>query len=146
MDVALAPAELGDLARYRVELTGYCYRILGSAFDAEDAVQETLLRAWRGLDGFERARAWLYRIATTLCLDMLRGRQRRALPRDLTTPSTADAYLGASHPETAWVQPAPDGANPPHGRRPPPRWPPGERPSDWPSSPLCNSCHLGSAP
>ena len=112
MEVALAPAGLGDLARYRVELTGYCYRMLGSAFDAEDAVQETLLRAWRGLDGFERrasARTWLYRIATNVCLDMLRGRQRRALPTDLTAPSNADVYLGAPHPETAWVQPAPDG-------------------------------------
>ncbi|MQA93646.1 MAG: sigma-70 family RNA polymerase sigma factor [Streptosporangiales bacterium] len=76
-----------DLERHRVELRGYCYRMLGSAFDADDAVQETLLRAWRGLDGFEgRAslRSWLYRIATNVCVDMARGNRRRAHPADLT--------------------------------------------------------------
>src|ERR1700739_2595581 len=71
---------------YRRELTGYCYRMLGSAFEADDAVQETMLRAWRGADGFEgRAslRSWLYRIATNVCLDALRSEKRRALPMDL---------------------------------------------------------------
>src|SRR6201993_365641 len=75
-----------NLEQYRRELTGYCYRMLGSGFEADDAVQETMLRAWRAADGFEgrsSVRSWLYRIATNICLDMLRGRQRRALPIDL---------------------------------------------------------------
>src|SRR3982074_2848966 len=83
----VAPAELeNQLEEYRSELIGYCYRMLGSPFEAEDAVQESLLRAWRGLERFEgRAalRSWLYRIATNVCLDMLEGRNRRARPMDL---------------------------------------------------------------
>ena len=77
------PATAGELEQYRRELTGYCYRMLGSGFEADDAVQETMLRAWRAAGGFEgrsSVRSWLYRIATNICLDMLRGRQRRALP------------------------------------------------------------------
>jgi RNA polymerase sigma-70 factor (ECF subfamily) len=105
------PAELElRLERHRVELTAYCYRMLGSAFEAEDAVQETLLRAWRGFDRFEgRAalRSWLYRIATNVCLDMLKGRQRRALPMDLGPSKTADAPLGEPLPEATWLQPIP---------------------------------------
>src|SRR2546423_5026633 len=72
---------LEDLEPYRRELTGYCYRMLGSNFETEDAVQETLVRAWKASDSFEcrsSVRSWLYRIATTVCLDMLRSRQRRA--------------------------------------------------------------------
>jgi RNA polymerase sigma-70 factor (ECF subfamily) len=100
-----------DLEPYRRELTGYCYRMLGSGFEAEDAVQETMVRAWRGLDRFEgRAalRSWLYRIATNVCLDMIKGPQRRARPMDLGPSSTADTKLGAPVGEHAWVQPIAD--------------------------------------
>jgi RNA polymerase sigma-70 factor (ECF subfamily) len=87
--------------------------MLGSAFEAEDAVQETLLRVWRGYGDFEgRAalRSWLYRIATNVCLDMLSGRQKRARPMDLAPAGPADAsLLGAGLPETAWIMPVPDG-------------------------------------
>src|ERR671934_2243461 len=87
MTTAASTQELErQLEDYRRELTGYCYRMLGSAFEAEDAVQETMLRAWRNLDRFEgRAalKSWLYRIATNVCLDMLQGRERRARPMDL---------------------------------------------------------------
>src|SRR5881409_2052673 len=102
---ALAPDEL---ELHRRELTGYCYRMLGSTFEADDAVQETMVRAWRGIDGFEgrsAARSWLYRIATNVCLDMLRGRQRRALAFDLGPSSTPEAFTGAQLPEQAWITP-----------------------------------------
>ena len=75
-----------DTVRDRRELTGYCSKILGSAADADDAVQETMVRAWTRRDSFEgraSARSWVYRIATNVCLDMLRSRQRRAVPIDL---------------------------------------------------------------
>jgi RNA polymerase sigma-70 factor (ECF subfamily) len=100
------------LEAHRAELTGYAYRLLGSAFEAEDAVQETLLRAWRGFDRFEgRAalRSWLYRIATNVCLDMLNGKERRARPMDLEPARTADAALGDALPEARWILPIPDG-------------------------------------
>ena len=100
------------LERHRAELTAYAYRMLGSAFEAEDAVQETMLRAWRSFDRFEgRAalRSWLYRIATNVCLDMLSGTQRRARPMDLGPANTADAALGAALPEATWILPVPDG-------------------------------------
>ena len=103
---------LDDLDRHRRELTGYCYRMLGSSFEADDAVQETMVRAWRGIDGFEgrsALRSWLYRIATNVCLDLLRGRQRRALAMDLGPSSTADSFTGSTLPEHAWVQPVADG-------------------------------------
>ena len=104
------PAEL-RLEALRGELTGYCYRMLGSAFDAEDAVQDTMIRAWRGLDRFEgRAalRSWLYRIATNVCLDMLGSAQRRARPMDFGPAGTAQSAPGEPLPENVWVGPVPD--------------------------------------
>ncbi|HEX2024384.1 MAG TPA: RNA polymerase subunit sigma-70, partial [Acidimicrobiales bacterium] len=100
-----------DLEQYRRELTAYCYRMLGSGFEAEDAVQETMVRAWRGLDEFEgrsAVRSWLYRIATNVCLDMLRSRQRRALAMDFGPAGTADSFVGATRPAAAWIEPVPD--------------------------------------
>ena len=100
-----------ELEQYRVELTGFCYRMLGSSFEAEDAVQETLLRAWRGLDRFEgRAalRSWLYRIATNVCLDMLDGRKRRALPVDLGPAQAPVESNLRTLPDAEWIQPVPD--------------------------------------
>jgi RNA polymerase sigma-70 factor (ECF subfamily) len=100
-----------DLEQYRRELTGYCYRMLGSVFDAEDAVQETMVRGWRGIDGFEgrsAIRSWLYRIATNVCLDMLRSSQRRARPMDMGPCRATDSFTGATLPEHAWLQPIPD--------------------------------------
>src|SRR2546422_10813609 len=91
-----------QLEAHRRELTGYCYRMLGSGFEAEDAVQETLLRAWKGIDDFEgRAafRSWLYRIATNVCLDILRSSARKAQPMDLSDPWSADSPLPAPSPE-----------------------------------------------
>jgi RNA polymerase sigma-70 factor (ECF subfamily) len=110
-DLATADVEL-QLEQHRVELTAYCYRMLGSGFEAEDAVQETLVRAWRGYDRFEgRAalRSWLYSIATNVCFDMLRGRRRRALPMDLGPSSRGDATPSPPQLERAWIEPIPDG-------------------------------------
>ena len=108
----------GRLEQHRVELTAYCYRMLGSPFEAEDAVQETFIRAWRGFDRFEgRAalRSWLYRIATNVCLDMLNGRERRARPMDLgPAREPVEANLNTL-PEATWIQPAPDGLVAPEG-------------------------------
>ncbi len=112
IDRPTAPTpEASDLETYRQELTGYCYRMLGSTFEAEDAVQDTMVRAWRGLDRFEgrsQLRSWLYRIATNVCLTMLEGRQRRARPMDLGPASTADTSLPAPLGEDAWIEPMPD--------------------------------------
>ncbi len=109
------------LEDHRVELTGYCYRMLGSAFEAEDAVQDTMVRAWRGRDRFEgrsTLRSWLYRIATNVCLDMLSGRQRRARPMGLAPPQHADAALGPALPEATWILPVPDARVLPSGDDP----------------------------
>ncbi len=110
--VTPASGEEARLEQHRVELTAYSYRMLGSSFEAEDAVQETMIRAWRGYERFEgRAalRSWLYRIATNVCLDMLNGRKRRARPMDLG-PARApiESNLNAL-PEVTWIEPVPDG-------------------------------------
>jgi RNA polymerase sigma-70 factor (ECF subfamily) len=101
-----------DLEPYRRELTGYCYRMLGSGFEAEDAVQETMLRAWRHADSFEgrsSVRSWLYRIATNVCIDMGRQVQRRARPMDMGPSSPPDeSLLGPTRPELPWVTPIND--------------------------------------
>jgi RNA polymerase sigma-70 factor (ECF subfamily) len=117
-----APPASGDLDRrleqHRRELTAHCYRMLGSPFEAEDAVQETLIRAWKAYDRFEgRAalRSWLYSIATNVCLDMLNGRERRARPMDLgPAREPIEANLNVL-PETTWIQPIPDGLFTPEG-------------------------------
>ena len=109
------------LEAYRRELTGYCYRMLGSGFEAEDAVQETMVRAWRGIDGFEgrsALRSWLYRIATNVCLDMLKGPQRRATPMDLGPSATAASVIPDAVAETSWILPVPDARVSPPGRDP----------------------------
>jgi RNA polymerase sigma-70 factor (ECF subfamily) len=101
-----------QLEQYRRELTGYCYRMLGSIHEAEDAVQDTMLRAWQALGTFEDRtglRPWLYRIATNVCIDMLKGRSRRALPMDVAPVATSEARRGDRRPEATWIQPAPDG-------------------------------------
>jgi RNA polymerase sigma-70 factor (ECF subfamily) len=114
-ETTIAPATTGELEpqleQYRTELTAYAYRMLGSAFEAEDAVQDTMVRAWKALDRFEgrsQLRSWLYRIATNVCLDMLGSRQRRARPMDLEPASSADRPLPAPLVETVWIEPAPD--------------------------------------
>ncbi len=107
--------------QYRVELTGYCYRMLGSAADAEDAVQDTLVRAWRSYDKFEgrsAVRSWLYRIATNVCLTMIDGRKRRARPMDFGPASTASDPLGPPLPESTWLTPIPDAMVLPSGSDP----------------------------
>jgi RNA polymerase sigma-70 factor, ECF subfamily len=112
-DSSLTAAPVEDrLEQHRVELTAYCYRMLGSAFEAEDAVQEAFIRAWRGYDRFEgRAalRSWLYRIATNVCLDMLKGRERRARPMDLGPARDPEGPIGGTLPEVTWIEPVPDG-------------------------------------
>jgi RNA polymerase sigma-70 factor (ECF subfamily) len=101
----------GLLPALRPELTSYCYRMLGSSFDAEDAVQETLVRAWRGIAGFRgeaALRTWLFSIATNVCLTHLRQARRRALPMALDQEPGGSAILGAPLPRQAWVEPVPD--------------------------------------
>ncbi len=106
------------LEEHRGELTRYCYRMLASPFEAEDAVQETLLRAWRSFDRFEgraAVRSWLYRIATNVCLDMVGARERRARPMDLGPAREPVAENLHTLPEATWVQPVPDGLVVPDG-------------------------------
>jgi RNA polymerase sigma-70 factor (ECF subfamily) len=112
MAVASAAIRPEDLEQYRRELTGYCYRMLGSAFEADDAVQETMVRAWRKADTFEgrsAVRSWLYRIATNVCLDALRGRKRRrTTAMDLAPPHTPSSFTGAQRPADEWITPVQD--------------------------------------
>jgi RNA polymerase sigma-70 factor (TIGR02960 family) len=104
-------ARLEDLEAQRLPLTGFCYRMLGSAADTDDAVQETLVRAYRNLASFDPARGrlttWLYRIAGNVCIDMLRGARRRALAIDMG-PAARDGELGAPLPADRFVEPMPD--------------------------------------
>ena len=114
--------QLTRLDLHRRELTGFCYRMLGSGFDAEDAVQDTMVRAWKAFekfDGRSSLRTWLYRIATNVCLDMLAGRSRRALPMELgpSSPPVMES-LGSPLPELTWVEPVPDGRVLPDGGDP----------------------------
>jgi RNA polymerase sigma-70 factor (ECF subfamily) len=122
MAVGLLPVEpsvattpvFGELEQHRSELTAYCYRMLGSPFDAEDAVQDTLVRAWRNIERFEgRAalRSWLYKIATNVCLDMLKAGKRRARPMDLG-PAQEPLFENLNVPaEVTWIEPMPDPAD-----------------------------------
>jgi RNA polymerase sigma-70 factor (ECF subfamily) len=110
--VETATSEDFRLEPFRAELTGYCYRMLGSGSEAEDAAQETLVRAWRALDSYDERRAslrtWLYSIATNICLDMLRSAQRRALAMDLSQAANAGADIGKPTSERIFIQPVPD--------------------------------------
>ena len=136
----LKPADVDlerSLEQHRSELTGYCYRMLGSPFEAEDAVQETLIRAWRNHDRFEgRAalRSWLYRIATNVCLDMLGSRERRARPMDLGPAQEPIIENLNTLPEVTWIQPIPDPAT----------WPSRTTRSGSHSSPPCSSSRRSS--
>ncbi|MFE3578610.1 sigma-70 family RNA polymerase sigma factor [Streptomyces vinaceus] len=108
-----APGAVAEgLEEYRRELTGYCYRMLGSYAEAEDAVQEALVRAWRSIDRFEGRsglRTWVYRIATNVCLDALASGKRRALPMDLSGPSAGGTSPTPVQESVLWVEPCPGG-------------------------------------
>ncbi|MFF3510073.1 sigma-70 family RNA polymerase sigma factor [Streptomyces sp. NPDC002573] len=116
MSESTAPVdELDDLdirlEKHRTELTGYCYRMLGSSFEAEDAVQDTMVRAWRSYEKFEgrsSLRSWLYRIATNVCLDMLSAGNRRARPMDLTESTPLAQAALSPRPDSTWLEPMPD--------------------------------------
>jgi RNA polymerase sigma-70 factor (ECF subfamily) len=109
------------LEKHRRELTAHCYRMLGSTFEAEDAVQDAYVRAWRSYDRFEgrsSLRSWLYSIATNVCLDMLDGRKKRARPMDFDTEGTLAGPLGNMLPEATWILPVPDSRVLPEGGDP----------------------------
>ncbi|GAA1869713.1 sigma-70 family RNA polymerase sigma factor [Pseudonocardia ailaonensis] len=111
-----------QLEGFRSELTGYSYRMLGSSFEAEDAVQETMIRAWKALDKFDgrsSLRSWLYRIATNVCIDALNGRKRRAVPMDFGGPSEPRMEnLREPLPDDQWLEPVPDVRIAPSGADP----------------------------
>jgi RNA polymerase sigma-70 factor (ECF subfamily) len=97
--------------RHQTELHAHCYRMLGSIHDADDALQDALLRAWRGLGGFEgrsSLRSWLYSIATNVCLDAIGRRPKRVLPIDYGPPAGPHDEPGEPLPGSAWVEPYPD--------------------------------------
>src|SRR4051794_23958191 len=107
---ATVDARAVELEQHRRELTAYCYRMLGSVFEAEDAVQETMIRAWRSLERFEgrsSLKSWLYRIATNVCFDQLNGRERRARPMDLGPAQEPLFENLAELPEVTWLTPMP---------------------------------------
>jgi RNA polymerase sigma-70 factor (ECF subfamily) len=122
MSISTATPTVEDFEPFRRELTGYCYRMLGSGFEAEDAVQDTFVKAWRAIDDFEgrsSVRSWLYRIATNVCIDMQRSVQRRARPMDLERSSPPDErFLAPPNHEVLWITPiddakvAPESADP----------------------------------
>jgi RNA polymerase sigma-70 factor (ECF subfamily) len=102
-----------EMEAHRSALTGYCYRMIGSGSEAEDAVQETMVRAWRAADKLQARgalKAWLFKIANNVCLDMLQSAQRRAQPMDLGPAQDAGAALGTPLVESAWVRPIADAA------------------------------------
>src|ERR1044072_3573892 len=99
------------LEKHRTELTGYCYRMLGSSLEAEDAVQDTLGGACRSYDKFEARsspRSWLYRIATNVCLDMLTAGNKRARPMDLSESTPLAQAALPPRPDNTWLEPVPD--------------------------------------
>lgn len=112
-EMSAIPIEMAWVEELRPELTAYCYRMLGSIFDADDAVQDTMLRAWKNWSSFRNEsspRTWIYRIATNVCLDKVRGAKRRALPMDLSDPAVTVAIPTDTLPLTEWVWPVPDSA------------------------------------
>lgn len=107
-----AALELQLFEDVRPELTAYCYRMLGSITDADDAVQETSIRVWQSWQSFRKEsshKTWIYRIATNICLDKLRQAKRRALPIDLSDPAASIIEPREMLPDSSWVWPAPDG-------------------------------------
>ena len=127
----MAVIDITELELHRAALTGHCYRMLGSAFDAEDAVQEAMVRAWKGLnrfDGRASLKTWLYRIATNVCLDALSSQARRARPIEEGPMGTVDDEL-ETRPRTHWLEPLPDA-----------RFLPCVRARVWHSSRRCSIC------
>ena len=147
----LTAARAGDAAAFdrlveplRRELHAHCYRMLGSTHDADDALQDALVRAWRGLARFEgrsSLRRWLYTVATNSCLDAVDRRGRRALPVDLGPSSEHAVHGDTPLTDVAWLGPYPDADARPAARR---RATSSARPSSWPSSPRCSTCRATS--